>query len=118
VGQQVTVVSNYTAAADRAKLLLARAGKTFKSKILGGTVTEADVVVKGVKNGVEKGYWYKGRTWWGAYKFKSDENKTVKTLNSLLASFDGPATFTAVPPGSGKRIGIDRDLDGVLNGNE
>jgi len=118
VGQQVTVTSNYTDAADRAKLLLSRAGKTFKSKILGGTVTEADVVVKGAKNGVEQGYWYKGKTWWGAYKFKSDKGNTVKTMNSLLASFDGPATFTAVPPGSGKRIGIDRDLDGVLNGNE
>ena len=27
-------------------------------------------------------------------------------------------TFTAVPPGSGRRIGIDRDLDGVLDGDE
>jgi hypothetical protein len=24
--------------------------------------------------------------------------------------------FTAVPPGSGRRIGIDRDLDDVLDG--
>jgi len=27
-------------------------------------------------------------------------------------------TFTAVPPGGGRRIGIDRDLDGVLDGDE
>ena len=27
-------------------------------------------------------------------------------------------TFTLVPPGSGRRIGIDRDLDGVLDGDE
>ena len=31
---------------------------------------------------------------------------------------DADLTFTAVPPGSGRRIGIDRDLDGVLDGDE
>jgi hypothetical protein len=30
----------------------------------------------------------------------------------------GELTFTAVPPGSGRRIGIDRDLDGNLDGDE
>jgi hypothetical protein len=27
-------------------------------------------------------------------------------------------TYTCTPPGSGQRIGIDRDLDGVLDGDE
>jgi len=27
-------------------------------------------------------------------------------------------TYTCVPPGAGRRIGIDRDLDGVLDGDE
>ncbi len=27
-------------------------------------------------------------------------------------------TFTCVPPGSGMRIALDRNLDGVLNGDE
>jgi hypothetical protein len=31
---------------------------------------------------------------------------------------DAELTFTAVPSGSGQRIGIDRDLDGVLDGDE
>jgi hypothetical protein len=30
----------------------------------------------------------------------------------------GGMTFTCVPPGSGTRIGIDRDLDGILDGDE
>jgi hypothetical protein len=30
----------------------------------------------------------------------------------------GVLTFTCVPPGSGVRIGIDRDLNGVLDGDE
>lgn len=116
VGQQVSVVRGNTAAEDRAKLLLARADKTFKSKILGGRVKESDVVVKGSVDGKEKGYLYTGKTWWGAYTFKSDTNRTVRYLSRLLSEFDGPATFTAVPPGSGHRIGLDRDLDGTLNG--
>ena len=37
-------------------------------------------------------------------------------LRALAAT--APLTFTAVPPGSGRRIGIDRDLDGVLDGDE
>ena len=31
---------------------------------------------------------------------------------------DGEITFTCVPPGSGIRIGIDRDENGVLDGDE
>ena len=30
----------------------------------------------------------------------------------------GAITFTAVPPGSGVRIGLDRDSDGVLDGDQ
>ena len=30
----------------------------------------------------------------------------------------GELTFTAVPPGSGVRIGLDRNLDGILDGDE
>ena len=30
----------------------------------------------------------------------------------------GALTFTAVPPGYGRRIGLDRDLDGVLDGDD
>ena len=118
VGQQVTVASNSTPSSDRALLLLSRADKNFKSKILGGSVKEADVVIKGVRNGKERGYLYTGKTWWGALQFKSDKGRTFRGLSRLLSKFDGPATFTAVPPGSGTRIGLDRDLDGVLNANE
>ena len=39
-------------------------------------------------------------------------------LRSLAQVADNAITFTAVPPGSGVRIGIDRDLDGVLDGDE
>ena len=32
-----------------------------------------------------------------------------------LAASDGPLTYTCAPPGSGRRMGIDRDLDGNLD---
>jgi len=40
---------------------------------------------------------------------------------TLRARYDGPnrsVTLTCTPPGSGVRIGIDRDGDGVLDGDE
>jgi YVTN family beta-propeller protein len=40
-------------------------------------------------------------------------DQAVRELAAL-----GALTFTAVPPGSGVRIGLDRDLDGVLDGDE
>jgi hypothetical protein len=39
------------------------------------------------------------------------------TLRAQAAALGG-ITFTCVPPGSGTRIGIDRDLDGILDGDE
>jgi len=40
------------------------------------------------------------------------------TLGRLLDRPSSPITFTAVPPGEGRRIGIDRDLDGNLDGRD
>jgi hypothetical protein len=36
----------------------------------------------------------------------------------LAAGAEGEVTLTCVPPGSGVRIGIDRDEDGILDGDE
>jgi hypothetical protein len=36
----------------------------------------------------------------------------------LLADLGHPVTFTCVPPGSGERIGVDRDGDGAWDGDE
>ncbi len=118
VGQQVTATRNNAASTKRAKLLLSRADKKFSSKILGGKVKEADIVIKGLIDGKEHGFLYEGKSRWGVMKFQSDKGRIIKRLSRLLASFDGPATFTAVPPGSGNRIGLDRNLDGILNGLE
>jgi hypothetical protein len=52
--------------------------------------------------------------------FRANENG-VPLLNDLLlrlASLVGPVTYTAVPVGSGQRIGLDADLDGCYDLSE
>ena len=59
VGQQVTIgPGNFTVTDvnDRIGLIDTRAGVSFESKVLGGVVTECDVIAKTVEGGVERGY--------------------------------------------------------------
>ncbi len=106
VGQQVTLrPDNAAAITARINLLLARAASG-----------ECDLIVNGRASGVPRGYVYRNGS------FTSDRvNQATLSITSLklLAQTSGQElTFTAVPPGSGVRMGIDRDLDGVFNGDE
>ena len=119
VGQQVTISPANFAVNDvnlRIALMDAQAGTSFESAVLGGAVTQCDVIVKTVEGGVEKGYVSTGG---GTYI--PDDNGPAITESALRfkASPVGMGltlTYTAVPPGSGVRMGIDRDEDLVLNG--
>ncbi|MGB0619748.1 MAG: YncE family protein [Myxococcota bacterium] len=121
VGQQVTISPATFAVADvnaRIALIDDMAGTPFESAVLGGVVTQCDVVVKTVEAGVEKGW---VSTAGGTYT--PDDGGPPITEAALRTKADpgGDAltlTYTAVPPGSGTRIGIDRDLDLVLNGTD
>jgi cysteine-rich repeat protein len=121
VGQQVTIgPGNFsvTDVNDRITLIDARAAVAFESLVLGGAVTECDVIVKTVEGGVEKGY---ARQTGGLYL--PDDNGGLISEVTLRAKANpaGSAqtiTYTAVPPGSGTRMGIDRDEDSLLNGVE
>jgi len=121
VGQQVTIgPGNFsvTDVNDRITLIDARAGVSFESLVLGGSVTECDVVAKTVEGGVEKGYVSSNG---GSYL--PDHNGPAISEAALRAKANpgGDAqtiTYTAVPPGSGTRMGIDRDEDTLLNGVE
>jgi DNA-binding beta-propeller fold protein YncE len=101
VGQQAT-----TPDAGRIALLLARAD-----------AGECDVVVKGIVDGEARGALYAG-----GGTFRTDRTgDATRTTAALLALATVPAqeqTFTAVPPGNGRRIAIDRDLDGALDRDE
>ena len=105
----------------RIDLMVARASTAFVSKFAsgnaaGGNTTECDLVVKGKIGGVPKG-WVRV----SAGTFQPDDgsaNLSDATLRALAQTAGQELTYTAVPPGSGVRIGIDRDLDGVLNGKD
>ncbi len=121
VGQQVTIGPGNFGVADvnsRISLLDTRAGTAFTSLQLGGVVTECDVIAKTVEGGVAKGY---VRLSNGTYL--PDDNGPAISEATLRAKADpgGDAqsiTYTCVPPGSGTRMGVDRDLDVLLDGVE
>jgi hypothetical protein len=121
VGQQVTIgPDNFNVLDVHSRILLidSRAGAAFDSAVLGGQVTQCDVIVKTVEGGVEKGYYSSNG---GTYT--PDDNGATLSEAALRAKADGNGdgqtlTYTAVPPGSGKRMGIDRDEDDLGNGVE
>ncbi|KFA89763.1 hypothetical protein [Archangium violaceum] len=72
-------------------------------------------MAKPVVGGKPKGFLY-DRT---AGTWKPDDgtaNITTTALRALATKAGQEVTFTAVPPGSGTRIALDRNLDGKLDG--
>jgi DNA-binding beta-propeller fold protein YncE len=113
VGQQVTLTATNAAVANpRVALLIQRSSAPFDSLMLGGTVKECDLIVKGSEGGVARG-WVRE----SSGQFRSDINTLTPDLTlRALAVSQGPLTYTCAPPGSGTRMGIDRDEDTVLDG--
>ena len=115
VGQQVTLTSTNAGAADpRIDLLIERASTSFESLMLGGAVTECDLVVKGVVGGRAHGWLLQED---GDFADDSGGTITDTALRSLSLS-DGPLTYTCTPPGTGFRTALDHDLDTLLDGVE
>jgi DNA-binding beta-propeller fold protein YncE len=107
VGQQVTLdATNAVTVGARIDLLEARAD-----------VYECDLVAKG-----RIGVAHMGFVYMGSGQFVADRQSLAPfqdaALRTLVATTDGTLTYTCVPPGSGDRIGIDRDLDGYFDGDE
>lgn len=100
VGQQVTLTStNADVVGPRIDLLIYRAD-----------AQECDLIAKH-RNG---GFLYTGRG-----RFRSSFAKHLKLADAALRALarepGGEVTYTCAPPGSGKRMGIDRDEDGLLD---
>jgi len=103
VGQQVTLTKrNGAVAGPRIDLLMARSD-----------AHECDLVAKNRLGG----FLYIGNG-----KFRSSRHRVPTIPDALLRTAallpDGEITYTCTPPGSGVRIGIDRDEDGVLDGHD
>ena len=106
VGQQITLTSgNQAVASSRVDLLVARAD-----------AGECDLVAKG-RLVDEIGFVYVGS---GQFAVDLAAVPPVPRglLETIMTANTHTLTYTCAPPGSGVRMGIDRDLDGHLDGDE
>src|SRR5262249_15628888 len=107
VGQQVTLsAANGAVTHPRIQLLRERAD-----------TGECDLVVKGRMLNHELGFLYKGSGLFTSNRV-ADPLIPGVVLGLLPALLQTPLTYTCTPPGSGVRIGIDRDGDGFRDGDE
>lgn len=110
VGYQVTV-----SATNARDPRVAAALDLLETQAAAGNV---DLVVAGLLNGRRTG-WLRDVV---ARVYRPDRSKAASASRSdlLREAAAGRAvwSFLGVPPGSGRRLGIDRDLDGVLDGDE
>src|SRR5216684_3298712 len=108
VGQQVTLTStNSGAVGPRIDLLRQRAGTSFTSKTLGGTVMECDLVAKVVVSGRVKGFLFDP----ASNSFIPDDgtgNLSDGALRGLAATPGQEVTYTCVTPGSGTRVAFNQ----------
>jgi len=106
VGQQVTFDASAGTAADaRIALLMARAN-----------AGDCELVAKVFLLLRERGFLYQG----GVFKADTcrDTALSLEQLKKLAWNDNHAITFTCVPPGSGYRIGVDRDVDGIMDADD
>ena len=106
VGQQVTVHAgnvNDSAIISRIALMTSQAD-----------AGNADLVVKGNIGADPRGWRYLGG---GIFQpdLSSEPNASTIDVRTLAVVAGQELTFTATPPGTGIRLGVDRDEDAVLN---
>jgi hypothetical protein len=92
------------AVAERINLLMAQ-----------GDGGNCEVVVKGIYEGARRGFVYVGNG-----MFQPDgQSESPVTFQTLVQVADAGSelTFTGVPIGYGRRLGIDRNGDGKLDGD-
>ena len=102
VGQQVTLTDdNEAEASPRIDLLMARALQD-----------ECQLIARDAEN---EGYLFDGSVY-----LRNKANKPPLTEAQLRAQAHpkGAVTYTCVPKGNGYRLALDRDLNGVLDGDE
>ncbi len=118
VGQQVTLTStNAEAVGPRINLLRERAQTGF-DLLNHSQATECDLIVKGTIDGQPRGWLMDSRTGLFTSDRVEELSLTATALHKLSAQQGHELTYTCVPPGSGRRMGIDRDNDNVVDGND
>ncbi len=107
VGQQITLTSgNAAVAGPRIDLLKARAN-----------LGECQLIAKASFFGVELGVLHTGGNNFTT-SVAAAPGLTDAQIRQFVQQSGKPATYTCVPPGSGYRLGVDRDGDGHRDGDE
>lgn len=106
VGQEITwTPANAQTVAARIALLEAQA-----------TAGNCDLVVHGTFLGADHGATFSGGTWTADVSLLPA--LTDAQIEASAAAAGATLTFLAVPPGEGWRVGVDRDGDGYVDGDE
>ena len=108
VGQQITLdATNAGVVGPRIDLLIARAG-----------AGECDLIVEGRRR--RRGARLDAQRGAGSSSAIAPPSRRSSdaALRALAATAGQELTYTCVPPGSGQRVGIDRDEDGFLDRDE
>ena len=118
VGQQITLTAtNGAVVGPRIDLLVARARTAF-ALVGRSDATECDLVARAVVDGLPRGYLLDAPS--GA--FRSDRAAEAPlsdaALRAVAAVSGQEVTYTCAPPGEGRRLGLDRDEDGVFDRDE
>ena len=116
VGQQITLDDpNDSVAGARIELMIQRAMTSFDLVDQPGA-TECDLIVKGTVGGESRGWLMSDPN-----NFMSDKATDPALKDAELRALAGSGqelTYTCTPPGSGTRMGIDRDEDGLLDADD
>jgi DNA-binding beta-propeller fold protein YncE len=107
VGQQTTLSSTNFVAVDPRIGILVQAADSGR----------CDLVVKGRLAGEDRGWVYVGNNSFAPDR-AADPLVNRTALEALAQTAGRELTFTCVPPGSGARLGIDRDADGYADHDE
>lgn len=119
VGQQITLSALSGAGVlNRITLLEQRAKTPFISKILGGKVTECDLIALGTINNRKRGYLFESKT--QTYRSDSAYEQPLSSIQIRLLAREenNNLTYTCTVPGKGWQSALDYDLDGILNADE
>ncbi len=103
VGKEITINNSNNFQLINTMITLASSG-----------TNRVDLIVKGLKNGVARGWFYNTNTG----TFLSDRPGETYSPAALraLTGVGSEQTYMLVPQGAGRRMAIDRDLDGHLDG--
>jgi len=116
VGQQLTLNDTNGPTVDMRLDEMIAAAMTNFTLVGQPGAKECDLVVNGTVSGEARGYLMNGTTG----QFQSDRvgEPTQNDAQMRALADDSPMTYTCVPPGSGTRIGLDRDEDGYFDRDE